>query len=129
MHLSGTERKDTIMQDQHFIRDWNEVHGDFTADLQSTLNGLGRYQRTRDARPAAIGSPYDRILDRRRVEPAAAELSPAANASLRGLAASVITVVFWAAVMLAATPAPGLAAAPGAPAQQASACILAPALA
>lgn len=117
------------MQDQHFIRDWNEVHGDFTADLQSTLKGFGRYQRTRDARPTAIGSPYDSILDRRRVEPSAGALSPAANASLRGLAASVITVVFWAAVMLAATPAPGLAAERGAPAEQAAAFIVAPELA
>jgi hypothetical protein len=112
------------MQDQHFIRDWNDVHGDFTADLHSTLNGLGRYQRTRDRGVTAICSPYDRILDRRRVEPSRHELSPAANASLRGLAASVITVVFWAAVMLVATPAPGLAADPGAPAEQTSAYIL-----
>ena len=117
------------MQDQHFIRDWNGVHGDFTADLHSTLNQLGRYQRSRDSGVATIGSPYDRILDRRRVEPSGAELSPAANASLRGLAASVITVVFWAAVMLGATPAPGLAGAPDAPAPPASAGILAPALA
>jgi hypothetical protein len=117
------------MQDQHFIRDWNDVHGDFTADLHSTLNQLGRYQRTRDRRAKVIGSPYDRILDRRSVEPSGTKLSPAANASLRGLAASVITVVFWAAVMLVATPAPGLAAAPDASAPQASARILAPELA
>lgn len=117
------------MQDLHFIRDWNGVHGDFSADLHSTLNQLGRYRRTRDAGVAAIGSPYDRILDRRSVEPSRTELSPAANASLRGLAASVITVVFWAAVMLVATPAPGLAASSGAPGPQASACILAPELA
>ena len=98
------------MQDQHFIRDWNDVHGDFTADLHSTLNQIGRYQRTRDRGVTVIGSPYDRILDRRRVEPSRSELSPAAQASLRGLAASVITLVLWVTVMLIATPAPGLAA-------------------
>jgi hypothetical protein len=117
------------MQDQHFIRDWNDVHGDFTADLHSTLNQLGRYQRTRDRGVTAIGSPYDRILDRKRVEPSRQDLSPAAHASLRGLAASAITVVLWSVVMLIATPTPGLAAEPSAPAQQASACILAPELA
>ena len=117
------------MQDQHFIRDWNDVHGDFTADLHSTLNGLGRYQRTRDRGVTAIGSPYDRILDRRSVEPSRQELSPAANASLRGLAASAITVVLWSVVMLIATPAPGLAAEPSASAEQASTYILAPELA
>jgi hypothetical protein len=117
------------MQDQHFIRDWTEVHEDFTADLQQTLNQLGRYQRTRDGKAAIIGSPYDSILDRRRVEPARRTLSPAAQASLRGLAASVITVVLWATVMLVATPAPGLAAATEAPATQASAWVVTPELA
>lgn len=117
------------MQDQHFIRDWNDVHGDFTADLHRTLNQIGRYQRKRDGDMMTIGSPYDRILDKRRVEPSHPELSPAANASLRGLAASAITVVLWSAVMLIATPAPGLAAEPGAPVQQASGCVLAPELA
>ena len=117
------------MQDQHFIREWNAVHGDFTADLHSTLNQLGRFRRSRDRGVTAIGSPYDRILDRRHVEPAPSDLSPAAHASLRGLAASAITVVLWSVVMLVATPAPGLAAEPGAPLTQASACILAPELA
>jgi len=117
------------MQDQHFIRDWNAVHGDFTADLHSTLNQFGRDQRSRDRGVAAIGSPYDRILDRRRDEPSRSELSPGAQASLRGLAASAITVVLWSVVMLIATPAPGLAAEPGAPVAQAGACILAPELA
>lgn len=117
------------MQDQHFIRDWNEVHRDFSADLHSTLNQLGRYQRTRDTGVRSIGSPYDRILDRRRVEPSHSKLSPGARASLRGLAASAITVVLWSVVMLVATPAPGLAAGPDTPVQQASAFIVAPELA
>lgn len=98
------------MQDQHFIRDWTNVHQDFAVDLHHTLNQLGRYRRSRGNEAATIGSPYDRILDRRRVEPARTGLSPAAQASLRGLAASAITVVLWATVMLVATPAPGLAA-------------------
>jgi hypothetical protein len=117
------------MQDQHFIRDWNDVHGDFTTDLHRTLNQLGRHRRTRDREVTAIGSPYDRILDRRRVEPSRSDLTPAARASLRGLAASAITIVLWSTVMLIATPAPGLAAEPNAPVAQASACITAPGLA
>ena len=36
-------------------------------------------------------------------------LSPAASASLRGLAASVITAALWVVVLALATPAPGLA--------------------
>lgn len=98
------------MQDELFLRQWNNAHEDFTADLHRTLNQLGRYQRTRNGAVAAIGSPYDSILDKRRVEPARHELSPAARASLRGLAASVITFGLWVTVMLVATPAPGLAA-------------------
>ena len=96
------------MQDELFMRQWNQGHEDFTADLHSTLKQLGRYGRSRDADPV-IGSPYDRILDRRPIETAQPALSPAAKASLRGLAASVITLVLWFAVMAIATPAPGLA--------------------
>ena len=98
------------MQDELFLRQWNDAHEDFTADLHQTLNQLGRYQRTRDRSAVVIGTPYDSILDKRRVEPARNELSPAARASLRGLAASVITFGLWVTVMLVATPAPGLAA-------------------
>jgi hypothetical protein len=116
------------MQDELFMRQWNQGHEDFTADLHSTLKQLGRYRRTRDADPV-IGSPYDRILDRRPVEVTQPSLSPAASASLRGLAASVITLVLWVAVMLVATPAPGLAATPEAPATVATACLAHPVLA
>jgi hypothetical protein len=96
------------MQDELFMRQWNQGHEDFTADLHSTLKQLGRYRRSREADPV-IGSPYDRILDRRPVGVAQPELSPAASASLRGLAASVITIGLWVIVMVAATPVPGLA--------------------
>jgi hypothetical protein len=106
------------MQDEHFIRQWNDTHEDFTADLHQALNQFGRYQRTRDRKTAAIGSPYDRILDRRVVEPASRGLSAGAQASLRGLAASVITFALWVTVMLVATPAPGLASAIDAQAPQ-----------
>ena len=97
------------MQDNHFYHGWQRDAGDFAADLQHTLNRLGRYQRTRDAKSAIIGSPYDNIRDRQRVEKAPQGLSPAAQASLRGLAASVITFALWTAAMLVMTPAPGLA--------------------
>ncbi len=117
------------MQDQHFIRDWTEAHRDFTADLHQTMNQLGRYQRTRDRKAATIGSPYDRILDRRRVEPSHAGMSPAAQASLRGLAASAITVVLWAVVVLIAMPAPGFAAPVDGAVSEASECVIHPVLA
>lgn len=38
-------------------------------------------------------------------------MSPIARASLRGFAASVLTFVLWATVMVLATPTPGLASA------------------
>jgi hypothetical protein len=116
------------MQDELFMRQWNQGHTDFTADLHSTLKQLGRYNRKSDA-GAAIGSPYDRILDRRPVEPTRPALSPAAQASLRGFAASVITLVLWFGVMLVATPSPGFAATLAGPATIASACIGPPVLA
>lgn len=46
------------MLDQHFTKDWNEVHEDFTSDLHSTLLKFGRYQRTRDAEPKPIEVTY-----------------------------------------------------------------------
>lgn len=101
------------MQDELFMRQWNDVHQDFTADLHQTLKGLGRYQRKRQG---VIGSAYGK--------PA---LSPAARASLRGLAASVITFGLWVTVMMLATPAPGLAS--PLEAATASACVAAPVLA
>jgi hypothetical protein len=100
------------MQDEHFIRQWNDVHRTFTTDLQHTLNQLGRYQRTRQA---DIGSSYgflDKYAEQRAPK---SDLSPRARASLRGLAASVLTVTLWVVVMALATPAPGLAASPAAP--------------
>ncbi len=117
------------MQDEHFIRQWNQAHEDFTAGLHDTLNQLGRYQGTRDEDAVTIGSPYDRILDRRPVEPSRPGISPAAQASLRGLAATVITFALWVTVMLVATPTPGLAAPLDAPAAPAAECLAHPALA
>ena len=116
------------MQDELFMRQWNEVHEDFTADLHSTLKQLGRY-RARHTGTKIIGSPYDRILDRRPVEVTQPALSPAASASLRGLAASVITIALWVIVMVVATPTPGFAAPVDAPATVASACAAHPVLA
>lgn len=100
------------MQDQHFIRQWTDGHDDFTADLHQALNQIGRYQRTRQV---DIGTSYgflDKYAERRAPKPA---LSPAAQASLRGLAASVITFLLWITVMIVMTPVPGLAASTDAP--------------
>ena len=116
------------MQDELFMRQWNQGHEDFTADLHNTLKQLGRYGRTRHADPI-IGSPYDRILDRRPVEVTQPTLTPAASASLRGLAASVITIALWVIVMVVVTPTPGLAAPLDAAATVATACLAHPVLA
>jgi hypothetical protein len=53
---------------------------------------------------------------------------PPAKASLRGLAASVLTATLWVLVLALATPAPGLAA-PGEPPMAACACVAFPPLA
>ena len=59
----------------------------------------------------AIGNAYgflDKYADQAEPKPL---LSPAAQASLRGLAASVVTFGLWIAVMALATPMPLLASA------------------
>ena len=117
------------MQDEHFIRQWNQVHDEFTGDLHDTLEQIANRRQARGGSAEIIGSPYDRILDRRPAEAAARELSPVGQASLRGLAASVITLALWVVVMLVATPAPGLASTLDAPLAQVGTCVDAPVLA
>jgi hypothetical protein len=97
------------MQDEHFIREWTELHEDFTADVRGPLGAPGQPHRNA---LCTIGPAYDE-----KSQPARPALSHAAQASLRGLAASAITVVLWVLVMLVATPAPGLAASPETSAQ------------
>ena len=109
------------MQDQIFMKGWEEGHARLSADLDRGIRHLvDRFSRRRAGREA-IGDPYG-IPAQVETEPA---LSPAARASLRGFAASVITVVLWVLVMTLATPAPGLAASPVATAE----CIAQPFLA
>ena len=92
------------MQDEHFLRNWNDGHSRFSADLDRGLNHLaGRLGRHK-----AIGNPYGIPSE------TGPSLSPAARASLRGLGASVLTVALWMVVLTLATPAPGLAAPPAA---------------
>ena len=92
------------MQDEHFIREWTGLHEDFTSDARGPLCAAGQPHRKA---LCTIGPAYAESS-----EPARPGLSHAAQASLRGLAASAITVVLWVLVMLVATPAPGLAASP-----------------
>lgn len=106
------------MQDEHFMRQWNDGHENFTADLHAMVNALGRYQRTRLSKPRSIGPAYDR----RSVSKRAAALPPAARASLRGLAASLLTFTLWIVVMALATPGPGLASVPASSSAYAGAC-------
>jgi hypothetical protein len=99
------------MQDQHFMQQWNAGHGRVSTGLDRGLGRLGERLAHRGKRRKNIGDPYGIPTG---VE-AGDALSPAARASLRGLAASVITVALWMVVMALATPAPGLAAAPVGP--------------
>ena len=100
------------MQDQHFIQQWTDVHRTFTANLHRALKRTGRDQRTRRD---DIGGSYDFLDKYAEQRPPRQGLSPAAQASLRGFAASVLTVALWVVVMALATPAPGLAASLAAP--------------
>lgn len=110
-HLD-TAKGDYAMQDEHFMRQWNEGHRSFTADLHQALNQIGRYQRTRQE---DIDSSYG-FLDKYDKQPTPKPgLSETAKASLRGLAASVLTVTLWMVVVALATPGPGLAAAADTP--------------
>jgi hypothetical protein len=88
------------MQDEHFLRSWTDGHSRFSADLDRALSRLTR----RAGHRKVIGNPYGIPAE------AGPSLSPAARASLRGLGASVLTVVLWVVVLALATPTPGLAA-------------------
>src|SRR6187200_335023 len=111
VHFPPIEGKGPAMQDEHFLRNWNDGHSRFSADLDRGLSHLiGRRGHRK-----VIGNPYGIPSETR------PPLSPAARASLRGLGASVLTVMLWVVVLALATPAPGLAASSGAP--TACACI------
>lgn len=92
------------MQDEHFMQGWNGSHRQFSADLDRGVTNLVDRLSGRQSRPKAIRDAYG--IPRGTASP----LSPAAKASLRGFAASVLTVALWVVVLALATPAPGLAA-------------------
>jgi len=94
------------MQDEHFIQGWTESHTRFSADFDRGLAVLARRFAKREGRADGIRNPYGipAELDGRHT------LSPAAKASLRGIAASVLTAALWVVVMALATPTPGFAA-------------------
>ena len=97
------------MQDEQFMRQWHRGHDRFSADLDRGLGHLNRQLRKLRQTRKPIGNSYG-FLDKY-VAPSTptAALSPTARASLRGLAASVLTFALWVTTMLIATPAPGFA--------------------
>ena len=97
------------MQDEQFMRQWSSDHDRFSVDLDRGLGHLLRYFKQRRETAKPIGSSYDFLAKYETPVPATAGLSSTAQASLRGFAASVLTVVLWVSVMWLATPAPGLA--------------------
>ena len=117
------------MQDEQFMRQWNNDRDRFSADLDRGLGHIVRFFREHRGDRKTIGGSYGFLAKYEQPKPAGPVLSPAAQVSLRGLAASVITFALWATVMLVATPAPGLAAAMDGPAAQAAECVTHPALA
>jgi hypothetical protein len=92
------------MQDEHFMQNWNQGHGRFSEDLDRGIGRLRERLAARGSGRKSIRKPYGIPAQ------TGPELSPRAGASLRGLAASLLTVVLWAVVLALATPAPGLAA-------------------
>jgi hypothetical protein len=94
------------MQDEHFMQSWNSGHRRLSADIDRGLSRLADRLSDRTKRPKDIGDAYGLPSGTER----RAALSPAAAASLRGFAATVITATLWVVVMALATPAPGLAA-------------------
>jgi hypothetical protein len=96
------------MQDEQFIQSWNAGHTQFSADLDHGLSHLRERFARRGKGAKGNRDPYGIPTE---VE-SRASLSPAARASLRGLAASVVTAALWLVVMALATPTPGLAASP-----------------
>jgi hypothetical protein len=110
------------MQDEHFMQGWNDGHSRFSADLDRGIGLLAERLSRKREKPKVIRNPYGIPAE---VGPG---LPPAARASLRGVAASVLTVTLWMVVLALATPAPGLAASSLASAQ-ACACLAHPPLA
>ena len=92
------------MQDEHFMRDWVGLHDRASATSHRKPSPLSRTAVDRKSR-FSIGSAYTN----RPAADSASGISPVARASLRGLAASVLTFVLWVTVMVLATPTPGLA--------------------
>jgi hypothetical protein len=98
------------MQDEQFMRQWNAGRDRFSVDLDRGLGHLNRQLRQRRQTRKPIGNSYG-FLDRYAgPAPAKATLSSEAQASLRGLAATVLTFALWVTVMAVATPMPLLAA-------------------
>ena len=117
------------MQDEQFSRQWDAGHDRFSADLDRGLGHLLNFFRKRGEERESIGNAYA-FLDRHAVPATPGpQLSPAARASLRGLAASVVTVALWVSVMLVATPAPGLGRRGQTATAQATQCVVSPVLA
>ena len=98
------------MQDEQFIRQWNAGHDRLSLDLDRGIGKLGRRVAQTRRGHSVIRDIYGipSHLDGRKH--ARLGLSPAAQASLRGLAASVITFALWITVMALATPAQSIAA-------------------
>ena len=95
------------MQDELLMREWTRIHDDFVAGLHSRRDRPAGSPQTQDLSFDMIEPAYRR-QNRAQPRKPRAGLSPAAQASLRGLAASVVTALLWMSLMTLAVPASGL---------------------
>src|SRR5690606_13088170 len=100
----AAKQRGLAMQDEHFMRDWVGLHDRASATSHGRPTPLSRTAVDRKSQPS-IGDAYAN----RPATDRASGISPVARASLRGLAASVLTFILWVTVMVLATPTPGLA--------------------
>ena len=84
------------MTDEHFMRQWNEGHEAFTADLDRKLALLARHLSRRERRLFSIDEPYEDDSANRN----------ATSSILIGLAATVATSTLFLVVALLASPRP-----------------------
>jgi hypothetical protein len=112
------------MQDELLMRDWTALHEDFVAGLEGAPGapGTGRIAMGSNADPIEPAYPLP-------VGDQSSRLSPAAQASLRGFAASIVTALLWVTLMTLAMPASGLGSAPAVAAARAASSHVYPALA
>lgn len=117
------------MQDELLMRQWTALHEDFVAGLQNRGGRPGGSQQRDEPSFDMIEPAYrTRTPNSSRSAPSTL-FSPAAQASISGFVASVVTALLWMTLMTLAMPASGLISAPEAPATRTASTLTYPTLA